>query len=104
MPPWLALLLWVVFLVGLLCFDPAREAKNSAALWVPVIWLFFLGSKTPSQWLGLSDSRTGIGSSVQALEQGNPLDRTVFSLLILLVVAILVSRSFPWGKFIARNS
>src|SRR5215471_10800967 len=99
MPPSLALLLWVVVLFVLLCFDPAREPKNSAALWVPVIWLFFLGSRTPSAWLGLSAL-----SSAQTLEQGNPLDRTVFSLLALLVLAILVSRSFRWGNFIARNS
>ena len=101
MSPSLALLLWVVLLLGLLYFDPAREPKTSAALWVPVIWLFFLGSRSPSLWLGLSDLRS---AQVQALEQGNPLDRTVYSLLTLLVIAILVSRSFPWGNFIARNS
>ena len=41
-------------LLGLFCFDPAREPKTSAALWVPVIWLFFLGSRPPAMWLGLS--------------------------------------------------
>jgi len=100
MSPSLALLLWVVVLLGLLCFDPAREPKNSAALWVPVIWLFFLGSRPPAMWLGLSY----VSDAAQALEQGNPLDRTVFSVLILLVIAILVSRSFHWGNFVAQNS
>ena len=73
----LVLFLWVVLLLGLLCFDPAREPKASAALWVPLIWLFFIVSRTPSLWLGLSYS-ANLG---QALEEGSPLDRTIFSLL-----------------------
>jgi exopolysaccharide production protein ExoQ len=101
MSPSLALLLWVVVLWSLLCFDPARERKTSAALWVPVIWLFFLGSRTPSSWLGLSYGR---GQAAQALEEGNPLDRTIFSLLTAAAVAILVSRSFRWRNFVAQNS
>ena len=36
--------------------------------------------------------------------EGNPLDRTVLlTVLILLAIAILVSRSFKWGDFVARN-
>jgi exopolysaccharide production protein ExoQ len=100
MSPTLVLWLWFVLVVGLFCLDPARESKNSAALWVPVIWLFFLESRTPSLWLGLSDA----SNAAQALEQGNPLDRTMFSVLISLVIAILVSRSFHWGKFVTQNS
>src|SRR6266581_1953431 len=97
MPPSLALLLWVVLLLGLLCFDPAREPETSVALWVPVIWLFFLGSRTPAMWLGFS-----FGSN--AFEDGNPLDRTIFLLLTLAAIAILVSRSFQWYNFVAQNS
>jgi exopolysaccharide production protein ExoQ len=99
MSPSLALLLWVVLLSGLLFFDPAREPKTSAVLWVPVIWLFFLGSRTPSMWLGLS-----YGSAVQALEEGSPLDRTIFLLLTLAAFVILFSRSFQWRKVVAQNS
>jgi exopolysaccharide production protein ExoQ len=96
MAPSLALSLWIVLLLGLFRFDPARERKTSAALWVPVIWLFFLGSRTPSMWLGLS-------YGAQSLEQGNPLDRTIFSLLTLAASVILVSRSFQLRNFLARN-
>lgn len=98
MSPSLALLLLIVLLAGLFCFDPGRAPKTSAALWVPVIWLFFLGSRTPSMWLGLS-----YGSATQALEEGNPLDRTIFSLLILAALVILGSRSFQWRNFFAQN-
>jgi exopolysaccharide production protein ExoQ len=99
MSPSVALLLWAVLLVGLLCLDRGREPKNSAALWVPVIWLFFLGSRGPSMWLGTSE----VSDRAQALEEGNPLDRAVVLVLILLVIGILASRSFRWSNFIAQN-
>jgi len=99
MPPYLALSVWLVLLLGLLCFDPAREAKTSWALWIPIIWMFIGASRLPSQWLG-----GAYGAANQTIEDGNPLDRTIFALLILLELAILMSRSFNWGKFIAQNA
>lgn len=98
MPPTLALILWLVLLLGLLYFDPAKDPGASFALWVPLIWMFIVGSRLPSQWLGLQ-----VGSAAHAVEEGNPLDRAVFFLLILLAIAILASRSFHWGGFFARN-
>jgi len=50
-------------------------------------------------WLGLS-----YGSGAKGLEEGSPLDRTIFLLLTLVIFAMLVSRSFQWHKFIAQNS
>jgi O-antigen ligase len=51
-------------------------------------------------WLGVSD----VSDAAQALEQGNPLDRTVFLLLALTAFAILLSRSFKWSNFVTQNS
>jgi len=98
MPSFLALGLWFLLLIALLLWDPAKDPKVSAALWVPIIWMFIVGSRLPAQWLGWS-----VGSAAQALEEGNPLDRAVFFLLIFLAVVILMSRSFNWGEFFARN-
>ncbi len=44
-----------------------------------------------------------MGTVAQALEEGNPLDRGIFSVLIVLAIGILVSRSFKWGDFFRRN-
>jgi O-antigen ligase len=51
-------------------------------------------------WLGLSFN----SNLAQALEEGDPLDRAIFSLLILAAFVILVSRSFQWRKFVTQNS
>jgi exopolysaccharide production protein ExoQ len=98
MPPSLALALWIILLWGLLRFDPANDSKISVALWVPVISMVIVGSRNPSQWL---DGQ--VGMSAQAFEEGNPLDRAISSALILLTIGILMSRSFKWGSFFARN-
>jgi exopolysaccharide production protein ExoQ len=102
MPPDVALLLWLVLVLALFYFDPAKVPGTSAALWVPVVWMFIIASRLPSQWLGV---RIGVQaqSAPQALEDGNSLDRTVYSVLIVLAIGILMSRSFKWGAFFARN-
>ena len=98
MPPFLALVLWFVLIVALFWWDPAKDSRVSLALWVPVIWMFILGSRLPSQWLGV-----GGGAQAQAFEEGNPLDRTIYFILILLAIGVLMSRSFKWGNFFAHN-
>lgn len=98
MPPSLALFLWLILLLGLLRYDPAKDSGTSSTMWVPLIWMFIIGSRLPSQWLS-----GRVGTAAEALEEGNPLDRTVFSVLILLAIGILMSRSFRWDDFFARN-
>jgi exopolysaccharide production protein ExoQ len=98
MPPSLALLLWLISLVALLRYDPARDSKISMALWVPVLFIFITASRNPSQWLGGQ-----LGLSAQALEDGNPLDRIITFSLILLAAGVLISRSFKWSSFFQRN-
>lgn len=98
MPPSLALFLWLILLLGLLRFDPAKDAGISLALWVPLTWMFIIGSRLPAQWLGQ------VGTSGAAIyQEGNLLDRLILSILILLAIGILMSRSFEWGDFFTRN-
>jgi exopolysaccharide production protein ExoQ len=98
MPPFLALSLWLILLIGLFWFDPAKARGTSVALWVPLIWMFIVGSRLPSQWLA-----GWVGLQAGAMEEGNPLDRTIDSALILLAIGILMSRSFRFADFFARN-
>jgi exopolysaccharide production protein ExoQ len=103
MPPYLALFLWFVMLVGLFWFDPAKEPKVSAALWVPLIFLFFMASRQLTQWLGGQVITADAAAANNALVEGDPLNRTVSLVLFILGIAILLSRSFRWGNFFRRN-
>jgi exopolysaccharide production protein ExoQ len=101
MPPNLALVLWLVLIVALFSFDPAKETKVSLAVWVPLVWLFFMSSRGLSQWL--SGSVAAAGGAAEALEEGDPVNRMVELVLLSVGIAIVAARSFRWGEFIARN-
>jgi O-antigen ligase len=99
MPPFLALFLWLFLLVALFLFDPAKERGTSLALWVPITWMFILGTRLPSQWLRLHGGEEG----AEAIQEGDPTDRTVFLILIALAVGILMSRSFNRAYLVTHN-
>ena len=98
MPPYLALFIWFILLLLLFYFDPAKDQKLSSGLWVPIIWMSLIASRLPSQWLG-----AGQQTVASAIEEGNMLDRSIWLCLILVAMGILMSRSFDWADFIARN-
>lgn len=99
MPPILALCLWLGLLLALLALDPAKYRQGSIALWIPVIWMFFTGSRLPSVWI----SGIQAGAEASALQEGNGLDRAVLSFLMLLAIGVLLARSFNWAEFTLRN-
>lgn len=100
MPSAIALALFVVFASCLFCFDPAKDRGVSKALWVPLIWMFIMGSRLPSQWFG-----GGIGGiRAGTLEEGNAFDRSIWLALIVLAAGILLSRSINWGDLLNRNA
>ncbi len=99
MDPLLALCLWLTLLFILLRFDPAKEPGISSALWIPVIWIFIFATRLPSQWFGGE-----IGRVAEEMEQGNVLDRTIYSFLILSAYGILLSRGFEWKAFVVANA
>lgn len=96
MPPDLALLLCLTFIVYLLWADIKRTAKVSHALWIPLAWMMILGSRMVSQWLDA-------GSLSASLEEGNPLDASVFSLLISVGIFILARRRVTVLRVIHDN-
>jgi exopolysaccharide production protein ExoQ len=102
MPPSLALLLWFLLLVGLFWFDPAKEPKVSSALWVPLVFMFFMASRQPVQWMN-GQVAVSERAMADALEQGDPINRTVSLVLLSLGIAILGARSFRWGNFLRQN-
>jgi exopolysaccharide production protein ExoQ len=98
MPPTVAIAVWLILLLGLLWLDPSKIRGTSWTLWIPIAWMSIEESRLPSQWLGYR-----VSSVVQAIEEGNPVDRAILFGLIVLAVGVLISRSFKWGEFFARN-
>ena len=96
MPPQLALLLCIIFTVYLFKYDFKRNPNVSHALWIPLIWITIIGSRFVSQWLG-ADAR------VSNITDGSPIDRAVFSVLIIGGVFVLSRRKIPWSQIIQQN-
>jgi exopolysaccharide production protein ExoQ len=98
MSPSVALFLWFILVVGLLRFDPAKEVDTSAALWIPLTWMFIVASRLPSQWFGYTARATA-----SILEEGIAFDRNIFIAMMVISIFILISRSFNWVQFFTKN-
>jgi O-antigen ligase len=98
-PPHLALVVWSFLLVLLLRYASDKEAASSPALWVPVIWLSLAGSRSLAQWLGIVPT-----TAATAFEEGSPIDRAVYLLLIGLGLSVLGRRRLFWREILSRNA
>ncbi len=107
MPPLLALILTFSLIAYLFWREGNRDYKPSFALWIPSIWLLLLGSRAVSLWLNLGSSSVHMvdyaAKSSTMLEEGSPLDRAVFFLLIALSIGVLIGRRISWGNIVRNN-
>ena len=99
MPPQLAALICIVFILYLFWVDRKRSEDVSRALWIPLIWMFFAASRNLSHWLNLGAPV----DSVDAYLEGSPVDRIVFALLMIAGVLVLFRRRLSWGHLLAHN-
>jgi exopolysaccharide production protein ExoQ len=102
MPPPLATLLCICGILGLFVFDYDRKVRTSRALWIPVIWFWIIGSREVSVWIATFSSGYQLDASLDANSlDGNPLDRNVYLVLLLLGFVVL-SRRWPRVRRILR--
>ncbi len=93
----------IVFAAGIVCLfllnrDPT--VRTSKALWIPVAWLFIAGSRAPSAWL---QSPTQMSGADQFLE-GNPFERNIFLVLLILALSVLINRPKKIGEVLRGNA
>jgi exopolysaccharide production protein ExoQ len=100
MPRELATLVFTVFTVWLWREDAKSRPHLSKALWIPLIWLLLLGSRTLSWW---SWFFFRIGSANTSDLDGNSLDRIFYSSLICLSLIIVARRRVSWGEVFGGN-
>src|SRR3974390_2680944 len=98
MSPTLANLVYACGIAGLFCLDRDRSVRTSKALWLPVAYLWIIGSRPVSVWLGVSPSA---GTNVQL--EGSPLDALVFGILLAAAVVVLIWRGKQTLSLLSAN-
>lgn len=73
--------------------------RVSLALWVPLTWYALAASRSVYRWLYQDSYSLTNGSYLE----GNPLDRSVYSILIAIGLVILIKRKIHWPSFIRNN-
>lgn len=77
----------------------ARLEKLSLWVWVPYVWLFFTSTRALSGWIAGGKA----GLTLDADSSGNPLDRLLMTVLILLGLFVLLSRTERTKRILASN-
>src|SRR5215813_8200680 len=99
MPPQLALIICIFFIVCLFRIDLKKSNGPPIALWVPLVWMFLAGSRYASSWLNLGAPL----ASVDDYSEGSPVDRAVFFSLIGVGAFLLSRRKIDWGRLRSQN-
>ena len=85
MPPLISAIAAALAILVLFKLDSDPNNRTSPAIWLSVAWLLINGSRPLTAWF---ESPSGVLTDVQGLEEGNPVDRNVY--LVILVAAIIV--------------
>ncbi len=89
----LSLSLLCVLIYWLFRRDCRYRELPSKALWIPAIWLFFIGTRQPTLWL----------SALGFRQNETTVSQVIFGLLVVLATAVLVKRNLRWGRFFLSN-
>jgi exopolysaccharide production protein ExoQ len=98
MNPSLASLVYACGIAGLFYLDRDKFIPTSKALWLPVMYIWVLGSRPVSVWLGMSSPNAGV---VQL--DGSPIDGAFFALLLVAAICVLAHRGRRTFTFLNAN-
>jgi O-antigen ligase len=96
----IATLLYAALILGLFWLDRDRGSRASPALLIPVTWLALGGSRSVSEWLYV----TRPGASAEALLEGDPVNRVVYTGLVAMGLAVLLFRGPKVLKLLQANA
>jgi exopolysaccharide production protein ExoQ len=103
MSPAIATVIYILVILGLFWLDRDRKARTSAALWIPLIWLLLAGSRSVAQWLQVRQPMNPLSSPDQSPMEGSPIDRLVYTSLLVVGLIVLVTRSKRVGQLLRGN-
>lgn len=98
MSPSLAALVYSLLIAGLFWLDRDPKVRTSVALWIPAVWFGLALSRPVREWL----QWPSLGSPEEYAD-GSPIDRLVYTSLMVLALVVLVSRQRAVGKFLNAN-
>jgi exopolysaccharide production protein ExoQ len=99
MPPHLAFFLTIGFVGFLFRRDILERPDITRALWLPLIWTLFVGSRSPVQWL----SALGVHVGGSSTEEGNPIDAFVYLTLTAAAFFVLNKRRATFAEIFRNN-
>lgn len=99
MPPVLALVLSIAVIVMLFRWERHMNRDVSSAMWIPFLWLFFIGTRFPSLWL---DAGATMAHPDEYLD-GSTTDQVVFGLLYVAGIVVLIRRRVSWTGVVSAN-
>lgn len=94
----LASVVYTCGIAGLFYLDRDKSVRPSKALWLPVIYLWIIGSRPVSTWFGIAPA---VGTDVQL--DGSPVDRIFFTILFIAALVVLIQRGRHTLKFLNAN-
>lgn len=100
-----ATLVFLGVIGGLFWLDRSKKSQTSTALFICLIWLSLAGSRSFGQWMGTlhGGSVTDTASDESEYTEGSPLDRLVYSGLLLTGLLVLVRRRQRVWKILRSN-
>lgn len=101
MPQSAVLAVFLLYIGALLWRDVRRREGVSGHIWVVVCWVALVGSRPVSTWF--STAYDGLESVAQVYDEGNPIERMTYFVLMLYAFAVLVSRRVSLGTFVRTN-
>lgn len=101
MSPLIATFIYGVGIAGLFFLNRDTTIKTSGALWLPVVYLWVLGSRPVSFWLG-GTPPAGVWNA-QAQLDGSPIDAAFYAVLLILGLGILIHRGHRVQKLLGAN-
>ena len=99
MPSQLALVICIITIFYLFWRDRKSSEGVSRALWIPFIWMFLAGSRFASQWFNFNSP----DFSSDSILEGSPVDRFIFTVLIVAGIIIIFRRGLDWRKIFIQN-
>jgi exopolysaccharide production protein ExoQ len=97
-PPFVALLLTIALVVFLFRRDIRQRPNVTGALWLPIIWMTLIGSRSPTRWL----NTLGL-AKLGSADEGNPIDAVIYAALIMAGLWVLNQRRANLSEFVRNN-